>query len=458
MLLLAFVLIFLIALGWLEPQLARYRDGQSQRMALEESRESKLEELAVAERELEDHAGREMLRQYIELAASQSEAVRENERRLRVLRTGCGYFDPVCRWAFQDRVAEATKRLVESRRALDETSDLLGRMELRVAILVGRVTELRDQLSELERQIDEKRMLAEATWVGEAIELVEGHVLAAVAIVILITTSPFLFRTIAYYIFAAIAQRLSPIHIDLSSNGRLGHAPDAVSINVILEGNDELLLREDALQSFSSDSNKRTKLLLDVRMPLTSIASGMYLLTSVTAERGAREIATVSVGDDLFARVSRVRVPSGSSLVLKPHALVGIVRERNAELRIRRVWRLLSAHSWLTFQFRYLVFDGPCDVIVRGCRGVRVETLAPSAGRVVNPSMTVGFTANLDYSNQRNETFIPYLLGREPLLNDRFSGDFGTLLYEEAIDPKRTGRSTFSLHGLVDGLLRAAGI
>jgi len=98
-------------------------------------------------------------------------------------------------------------------------------------------------------------------------------------------------------------------------------------------------------------------------------------------------------------------------------------------MKITSHWRLGSLHAWLTFQLRYLVFHGPVTLIVSGCRGVRVEPA--QAGRKINQSATIGFSANLAYSSRRSETFYSYLSGKQPLLHDSFVGDSGSYLYQE---------------------------
>ncbi len=146
-------------------------------------------------------------------------------------------------------------------------------------------------------------------------------------------------------------------------------------------------------------------------------------------------------------------------MVIKPHAIVGVLKRIDENVEIRRRWRIFSLHSWLTFQFRYLVFNGPCDVILKGCRGVRVERPHESSARLISQRATIGFTANLDYSNERNETFVPYFLAYEPLFKDRFSGAEGVYIYEEAVDPSRkSGLFGRGLEGFIDGAMKAFGI
>jgi uncharacterized protein (AIM24 family) len=110
-------------------------------------------------------------------------------------------------------------------------------------------------------------------------------------------------------------------------------------------------------------------------------------------------------------------------------------------------------------QLRYLVFHGPCRLILKGCRGVRAETPDPGNPRIINQAATIGFSANLDYSNTRCETFVSYLRGKEDLFNDLFAGGPGRFVYEEmpggTRNPGLTGRG---LEGFVDATLKVFGV
>jgi hypothetical protein len=108
-------------------------------------------------------------------------------------------------------------------------------------------------------------------------------------------------------------------------------------------------------------------------------------------------------------------------------------------MHITRHWRLGSLHAWLTLQLRYLVFHGPCRLILKGCRGVRAEEPRADQPRMINQAATIGFSANLDYRNTRCETFVSYLRGKEALFNDLFAGGPGRFVYEEVPGNHRAG-------------------
>ena len=123
---------------------------------------------------------------------------------------------------------------------------------------------------------------------------------------------------------------------------------------------------------------------------------------------------------------------------------------------VSRRW-VFSLSAFVTFQFRYLIFDGPGTLLVQGCRGVRLEPAG--TGRSIDQNATLGFSANLDYRPRRSETFGAYLLGVNGLFNDSFAGGPGFCVYEEMpYLGRRTGITGRGLEGLTDGLLKVFGI
>jgi hypothetical protein len=125
-------------------------------------------------------------------------------------------------------------------------------------------------------------------------------------------------------------------------------------------------------------------------------------------------------------------------------------------MRITRHWRLGSLQSWLTLQLRFLVFHGPGQLVMKGCRGIRIESAG--TGRLINQAATLGFSANLDYANTRCETFVSYWTGKEDLFNDLFTGKSGVYVYEEMPDLKRTTGVGRHLEGFTDAILKVFGV
>ena len=278
--------------------------------------------------------------------------------------------------------------------------------------------------------------------------------------------SPLLVKAIAYYLIAPIAARRPPVRLLPASSGKLSTSigntgnesgpttPSRVSLPLAVDERSELLILPGYLQGMPLNAKSDTRWLLDWSMPLTSLIAGMYRLTRIRPS--SEERITVSSSTDPLAEFSLLDVPAGSALVLQPRSLVGIIQTRGERLKVTRHWRFGNLASWLTLQFRYIVFHGPAQLIVKGCRGVRVEPAI--SGRTVNQAATLGFSANLDYSVARNETFWSYYFGERELFNDSWQGD-GCCVHAETPNPgDHSGLFGRGIQGLVDTFLKIFGI
>ena len=272
---------------------------------------------------------------------------------------------------------------------------------------------------------------------------------------------PVLIKTFFYFVLAPLASRLPPIRILPNDQSPVvpQPLPSAVSVTIDIAPGEELLVQADFLQSSSRPASKRTQWFLNARLPFASLASGMYALTRIRPEGEASTRAVVSSQQDAFGEVGIVELPEGAAMVLQPRSLAGVVKPAATPLRISRHWRLGSLHAWLTLQLRYLVFHGPCRLVLKGCRGVRAEEPQPGQPRLINQSSTLGFSANLEYKTTRCETFVAYLRGKEDLFNDLFAGQPGRFIYEEMpAGGRRGGITGRGLEGLADAVLKAFGI
>lgn len=278
---------------------------------------------------------------------------------------------------------------------------------------------------------------------------------AALALALIITI-PFFIRLFCYFVLAPFAMRRSAIRIHLPDNCSVGIAPAApssTSVAVRLAPGEELLVRQDFLQTSSHAGVKDTQWWLDWTMPITSLATGLTFLTRI---RGDCEATNVSAVRDGFAEVTILTLPDGAACVLQPRALAAVVQPIGQPMRITRHWRLGSLNAWLTLQLRYLVFHGPARLVLKGGRGVRVE--AAEQGRVFGQDQLVGFSTDLAYSVARTETFWPYFLGREPLLKDRVLAGEGVIIVEESPSTARRGEVRRGLEGMMDAGMKVFGM
>lgn len=263
---------------------------------------------------------------------------------------------------------------------------------------------------------------------------------------------PVFHKLFTFSVIARLAGRAGPLR--LREAGPPSHATlSATAVKVPIDRDTELLLRS-GVQDRATDVRADDIWLLKKQMPLTCIAAGLVNLQRFRSDRP--DFISVTASDDGHHEVALVTVPAGGAIVLQPSALVGVVKRRSEDLIIRRPWRLRWLISWVTFQFRYVIFEGPCSLIVQGNRGVNASE--PQAGRATNKRLILGFDAGLKYSAARSASFRPYLFGQASLFDDRFEGN-GIYLYEARASGAAKGSIWGrGIKGIGDALMSALGV
>jgi hypothetical protein len=222
-------------------------------------------------------------------------------------------------------------------------------------------------------------------------------------------------------------------------------------------------VKEKFLQASDEGLGKQTRFVLDWSIPFTSAAAGLVELVEMRHAREAGEYRiTLSNGTDPHIEIAEVNVPAGSSLVLRPSFLAGVLQREGERLRIRRHWRIFRWQSWVSGQFRFFEFIGPCRLFVAGSRGVRAESLAaregvPSPARRTNQDATIGFTPNLAYRPVRAETFWSYYRGMNPLFDDLFAGR-GLFVLQETATEGHAAKAGRFWSSVWNGVLKVFGL
>lgn len=319
-------------------------------------------------------------------------------------------------------------------------------------------------IAPLTTRLDAARAAVSDNWLARFGTPVLRQMPLALAILLSGFAMHLLVKALFYYVLAPLAGRCKPIR--LAEPAKTGPAPQitstpsAVSHTVYLAAGQELLLLPDYLQRVSAAALKTTKWLFDWHTPWTCLIAGMVMLTRVRTG-DSDDAIVISSNADALSEVALIAIPAGAALVFQPRALVGVIQQTAAPLRIARRWRLFSVHAWLTMQLRYLVFAGPATLVVKGTRGVRVERAGTAAkagaARLISQAATLGFSPQLDYSTVRSATFIAYYMDRTALLDDRFEGS-GVYAYAETPQRALGGFASRGLEGVVDAVLKVFGI
>ena len=322
-------------------------------------------------------------------------------------------------------------------------------------------------LQPLHFKIEEIDKKYQGNWVSKFTQPISQFLPTALAILLLAILTPIVIKALFYFIIAPAASRrqsicllpdtsgaIDIITIENNRNTSPSHV-SAVSQLISVDEAHELMVHPEYLRRLSCNGVIDVKWLLNRQYPMSSLAAGMFALTRIRAT--SEESFEISATKDPFSEIGVISIPEGSAIVFQPHNLVGIVQRRDYPLAISRHWRLGSLNAWLTLQLRYLVFHGPAKLIVKGCRGIRVEHAGN--GQAINQAATIGFSANLAYSTTRCEPFASYLMGKQELFNDKFSGGPGFYVYEEMPHfGKKTGLFGRGIEGIFDSFLKVFGI
>lgn len=235
-------------------------------------------------------------------------------------------------------------------------------------------------------------------------------------------------KLVMYFSVAPWIARSRPVRLAAHQAALPEVGESKVSAEIPLQAGERLWVKEKFLQASDEELAKQTRYLLDWRIPLTCLATGLTELIEIRhAGTGGERHATLSNQADPHSELAVVVLPEGSSLILRPSFLAGVVTAEGSGLRLRRRWQILRWQAWVTLQFRFFEFGGPCRLVVAGNRGVRAERLTAREdgtrpARRTNQDATIGFTPDLDYRPARAETFWSYYRGMNPLFDDLFVG------------------------------------
>lgn len=391
--------------------------------------------------------------------------------------------------AQQDRAAQAGKvardldslnsglnRLTTDSAQVRENDERLARMKKMAGDSLGRVQELQEGLKRTQWEKDgleialgrmqlqlktvEENKSKVVHYAREAWVKYGPSVLLALGLYFL---GPPLGRIFLYAAFAPFISGRAPVLLGAAAPGLPEVTPSRASVDLALAPGDTLWVKERFLQASDEGLGKKTRTVLDWRLPFTCVAAGLIELIELkNPATEATYRATFSSQENPNTELALVTVPAGASIVLRPSFLAGAIGVAGGRLVIRRHWRLFTMQSWVTGQFRYFEFAGPCRLLVAGSRGVRAEVLEAAPGnprpaRRTNQDATIGFTPGLAYRPVRAETFWAYFRGMNPLFDDLFEGR-GLFLCQEtsAKGPQEQVRKFWA--GLWGGVLRIFGL
>jgi uncharacterized protein (AIM24 family) len=139
------------------------------------------------------------------------------------------------------------------------------------------------------------------------------------------------------------------------------------------------------------------------------------MLTRLRGKPGVTTSATLSSPDDPNSYLMRLSLRDHPGVVIHPRYLVGVV----GDLDLKTRWQPFSLHAWSTWQVRYILLSGTGSIVIEGSGDVVAERLDDSRAKI-EQKLVIGFDTRLSYRTSRTETFLPYLFGKAPLVDDLF--------------------------------------
>ena len=314
---------------------------------------------------------------------------------------------------------------------------------------------LRDEKQQQLREIQEMRQALDSLMRNELRVLALKALLILAALIII----PFLWKLLAYYVIAPLADSSKPILLGARNpdaeeiTATLSHPAQRLSLS---EG-EVLMTKVDYLQGSMGNFEKKTKWLIDWRYPFSSLAAGLYILTRIRNIGAKPGEITLSTQENATEELAVVDVPEGKSLVFRPHYLVAITHHLDQPPRIRSKWVFWKLHAWVNLRFRYLILDGQAKLVFAAQRGIQVESVSSDLpGRRVNSNLTAAFSPHLNHLPKRAETFVAYLRGRNALFDDYFQGSGWVIQQQVSVSRKnpaaRLWDSIFGAIGKVFGI------
>jgi len=381
-----------------------------------------------------DSRTREMIQQISEQQARLQEAANKAAELKRQIDHLDGWWESVKDWfrvgeRARQHQAERDKLAAELKSARAEAAgirtEIARSQEEKDRILAERDSQQRE-VDRLRAAADEKRQ-SESDIRKMLRETLTTAAWKALWILLVLTLVPVLWKIVAYYVWAPLVEHARPVVVDGVGPGENpDFRPAHPAQRFELKKGDVMLAREKFLQSSTEDARRATKWLLDWRHPLTSLASGLFLVTRIAPDEDIEALhceVTLSCQANATEELSVLGLAEGRSLVVRPRFLAAVVFPEDHVPRFRPRWIFNRLQAWITLQFRYLSVEGPCTLVFAGERGIQSEQVVSGVrGRRINRNLTVGYSPGLEFRSRRAETFLAYFRGANPLFDDFFSG------------------------------------
>ncbi len=348
-------------------------------------------------------------------------------------------------------------RLIGNRAQQQANTEQITRMKVVKQAATRRDVELRQLIAKATSSLEDadaglartRRELAEVQHIQSPVMLYLNEAWhrganALILLLILCVCARTAGKIILYYGVAPVIVRGRPVRLAKVQEVAASANPIKGSVEVALWPGETLWVKREYFQGSPGEITQGRRLLLNWSIPLTCLACGLAWMV-VLRNRfagGGRQIS-LAHADNAEVELTMVDVPAGSSIVLRPGFLAGVITPTNQPLVIHRRWPVFLWQVWVMREFRFLEFLGPCRLLVAGHNGVRPERLTAQEGkpvpvRRIEQEIIIGFTPTLDYQPVQAVSFWSYYRGRVPLFNRLLSGT-GLCLLQDKPAPRASG-------------------
>jgi len=233
-----------------------------------------------------------------------------------------------------------------------------------------------------------------------------------------------------------------------------------VSLEVQVKSGEVAWFRDDYLDRTTRPKGTKFGLLpiFSKEFWLMSLIDGLWWMTVIKGDSENKTSFKVSDTDDSASEFAVVEIPANSSLIIRPHFIVGLTFPEERSPVLKRHLRLMQLEAWCVMQLWFFELSGPARVVLRGARGVQSHSSVndDSVETRLNPGSLIGFSPTAKLYICRSESVWQYLANEDPFYNYAFEGD-GTFLTHETQDKSHRSGPLSWLAGFGDALLKLAG-
>lgn len=287
-------------------------------------------------------------------------------------------------------------------------------------------------------------------------QLVLWWVLVLAAFILLCIFGKYFWRTLFFWCLSPLLSGRSAMRLKGagSESSALLSSEEGKQLVLPIASNSSLFVRSNYVKVYDRESlRKRTRWLAWWRFPFTSYGAKLRRLTCFQSTgKGDSEVSVTDDDPDVW--LSLVRLENHSGMMVYPHCIVALVNV--GELKVRSHWKLFSLQAWCMGQLRFFTISGTGAVVIKAMGGLQAVDVSGKRQGFEENSL-LAYDATLGLKTIRTETFIPYFVGDEGLLDLTFEpseAEGGTLpRYVYTKNSLKTEAESSVKLGWFDGLL-----